>query len=85
MSCGKPETPTIIEPPIDLPPVIPPRVTPGIYIAGDSIGPLSSSLPYAVYWKDGRLVSLPNASYSSASGIAVTDSNGYVSNSGMFL
>ena len=67
-----------------MPPVIPPRVTPGIYIAGDSIGPLSSSLPYAVYWKDGRLVSLPNASYSSASGIAVTDSNVYVSNSGSF-
>jgi hypothetical protein len=80
LACKKPGTTTT-----PLPPVITPvEISPSVYIAGDSIGLSVPQLPYPVYWKNGKQVHLPNAAYSSGSGIAVSDSNVYVSSSGQF-
>ena len=59
-------------------------VLPSVYIAGDSFNTTTQYLPYPIYWKDGKQIHLPHAGYSSGSDIAVSDSNVYVSSSGVF-
>jgi hypothetical protein len=81
--CDKPAPSTAPQPPGNPPPVITPVViSPSVYIAGDSIGLSVPQLPYPVYWKNGRQVHLPNTAYSSGSGIALSDSDVYVSGYG---
>ena len=82
VACNKDETPT---PDNNNPPDTTNSNTPdigGVYIAGDSFDVSNSNLPYPVYWRNGKEVHLPNATYSSATGIALSDSNVYVSSSG---
>jgi hypothetical protein len=57
-------------------------ISPSVYIAGDSFDISTSYLPYPVYWKNGKQVHLPHPGYSSATGIAVNNSEVYVSNGG---
>jgi len=59
-------------------------VLPSVYIAGDSFDLSTQYLPFPVYWKNGRQVHLPHASYSSGTSIAVSDTNVYVSSSGVY-
>ena len=56
----------------------------GVYVAGDSFDLSTSYIPYPVYWVNGKEVHLPNSSRSSGSGIAVSDSNVYVSCDGIY-
>jgi hypothetical protein len=62
-----------------------PIISPSVYIAGDSFDLSTRYLPYPVYWKNGKQVHLPNAAYSSGTGIAVDGTNVYVSGSGNYL
>lgn len=78
----------------DAPPdVIPPEVIPpvlidttamlpvaaNVYIVGDTIHPTPWRNQYAVYWNNGRKISLPNDTVSSANGVALEDTNVYMS------
>lgn len=69
---------TVVSPPVD------PVISPSVYIAGDSFDLSTNFFPYPIYWKNGRQVHLPLPVPSSATGIAVTDSAVYVSNSGIY-
>src|SRR5213592_4174610 len=60
-------------------------ISPSVYIAGDSFDVSTQYLPYPIYWKNGKQVHLPHAGHSSGSGIAVSDSNVYVSSSGEYF
>jgi hypothetical protein len=60
-------------------------ITPSVYIAGHSYDSSTGFKSYPVYWKNGRQVNLPLPVASSGTGIAVSDTNVYVSNSGTSL
>ena len=62
------------------PPVL--NISPSVYVAGDSFDLTTQLAPYPVYWKNNQQILLANQAYTSATGIAVSDSNVYVSSSG---
>lgn len=84
LSCGKdnsPAPPTNSNDTTSKQNTLPP---PGVYIAGDSIG--WGSLMYPVYWVNGKEVHLSdNLINASGNGIAVSDSDVYVSCDGVAL
>lgn len=61
-----------------------PTLLPTVYIAGDSFNTTTQYWPYPIYWKNGKQVHLPHPGLSSGSDIAVSDSNVYVTSSGVF-
>lgn len=81
-----PSNPTPQNPPANPqnPPSTNPVISPSIYIAGDSFDLSTRYVPFPVYWKNGKQVHLPHPGYSSGTGIVVSDSNVYVSSSGVF-
>jgi hypothetical protein len=82
-ACKKNDPPTPANPASPQTPANP-TISPVVYIAGDSFDLSNRYVPFPVYWKNGKQVHLPNASYSSGTGIAVNDSAVYVSSSGLF-
>lgn len=82
-SCGKEVAQLAPAPSNPASPVMP-LISPSVYVSGDSLE-ARASVPYPIYWKNGRMVHLLHPVPSSATGIAILDTHVYVTSSRSFL
>lgn len=81
------DAPPVVTPPVVTPPVVTDTsamlpVAANVFIVGDTTD-TSPTRQYAVYWNNGRKILLPNDTLSSANGVALEDTNVYVSARGV--